>query len=44
MTGLRVIDCGSGTTVQDRGRIGLRRYGVSTSGMMDIESAAWPMR
>ena len=40
MTGLRVIDCGSGTTVQDRGRIGLRRYGVSTSGTMDIESAA----
>ncbi len=40
MTGLRVIDCGSGTTVQDRGRFGLRRYGVSTSGTMDIESAA----
>ncbi|MCY4137315.1 MAG: biotin-dependent carboxyltransferase family protein [Rhodobacteraceae bacterium] len=40
MTGLRVIDCGSGTTVQDRGRFGLRRYGVSTSGTMDIDSAA----
>ena len=40
MTGLRVIDCGSGTTVQDRGRFGLRRYGVSTSGTMDMESAA----
>ena len=39
MTGLRVIDCGIGTTVQDRGRFGLRRYGVSTSGTMDIESA-----
>ena len=40
MTGLRVIDCGSGTTVQDRGRFGLRRFGVPASGTMDIESAA----
>ncbi len=40
MTGFRVIDCGPGTTIQDRGRFGLRRYGVSTSGTMDIESAA----
>ena len=40
MTALRVMDCGPGTTVQDRGRYGLRRFGVSTSGVMDIESAA----
>ena len=40
MTGLRIIDCGPGTTVQDRGRFGWRRYGVSTSGCMDPESAA----
>ncbi len=40
VTGLRIMDCGPGTTVQDRGRFGLRRFGVSTSGVMDFESAA----
>lgn len=40
MTGLRIIECGPGTTLQDRGRHGYRRFGVSTSGAMDPEAAA----
>ncbi|MDE2790112.1 MAG: biotin-dependent carboxyltransferase family protein [Paracoccaceae bacterium] len=40
MTGLRVIECGAGTTIQDWGRFGFRRFGVSTSGVMDRDSAA----
>lgn len=40
MTGLHVIECGPGTTVQDRGRLGFRRFGVPTAGFMDRTSAA----
>ena len=40
MTGLRIIDCGPGVTVQDQGRLGWRRFGVSTSGAMDPHAAA----
>ena len=40
MIGLRIIDCGPGTTLQDHGRIGYRRYGVSTAGVMDHGAAA----
>lgn len=32
---LRVLDCGPVTSVQDAGRFGYRRYGVSTAGAMD---------
>lgn len=39
MAGLRVIDCGSCTTIQDHGRFGFRRFGVSTSGWVDRSSA-----
>ena len=35
MTALRVIACGPMTTLQDAGRRGYERYGVSTSGAMD---------
>ena len=41
MTGLRIIDCGAGTTLQDQGRFGFRRFGVSTSGFADNASAAF---
>ena len=40
MTGLRVVDCGPGTTLQDRGRLGYRRFGVSTAGVMDRAASA----
>ena len=40
MTWFRIIECGPGTTLQDRGRFGYRRFGVSTSGTMDPETAA----
>ena len=40
MIGLRVIECGPGTSLQDIGRFGFRRFGVSTSGTMDRRSAA----
>lgn len=36
---LRVLDPGLGTTVQDRGRTGWRRFGVPLSGWMDAHSA-----
>ncbi len=32
---LRILDPGSQTTVQDLGRVGLRRYGIPSSGAMD---------
>ena len=35
MTYLRVLDCGPASSVQDAGRFGYRRYGVSTAGAMD---------
>lgn len=40
MNGLRIKDCGPGTTVQDLGRYGYRRFGVSTAGVMDRTAAA----
>lgn len=40
MTGLQVIACGPGVSIQDRGRFGYRRFGVSTSGAMDQYSLA----
>ena len=43
MTGLRVVDCGPGTTLQDRGRLGYRRFGVSTAGVMDRAASALQM-
>jgi len=35
MTALEVDQCGLGASVQDTGRYGHRRYGVSTAGVMD---------
>ncbi|MGL4291521.1 MAG: biotin-dependent carboxyltransferase family protein [Phreatobacter sp.] len=35
MTHLVVRDCGAGTTIQDAGRFGYRRYGIGTAGAMD---------
>ncbi|MCY4462233.1 MAG: biotin-dependent carboxyltransferase family protein [Albidovulum sp.] len=40
MTVLKVIECGPGTTLQDRGRFGFRRFGVALSGAADGASAA----
>ena len=39
MAGLRIIDCGPGTTLQDRGRFGFRRFGVSSAGCADQAAA-----
>lgn len=35
MTALKVRDCGAGTSIQDGGRFGYRRYGVGPAGAMD---------
>jgi biotin-dependent carboxylase-like uncharacterized protein len=35
MTALRVKDCGAGTSIQDGGRFGYRRYGVGSAGAVD---------
>ena len=40
MIGLRVLECGPATTMQDRGRFGYRRYGVPTAGVMDSAAAS----
>lgn len=40
MTVLEVTQCGPGASVQDLGRIGYRRYGVSTAGAMDRQTLA----
>ena len=40
MSALRVERCGPGTSVQDWGRTGFRRFGVSTAGAMDRVSLA----
>ncbi len=37
---LRIIDPGLGATLQDQGRHGWRRFGVPTSGAMDLHAAA----
>ena len=35
MTRLRILDCGAGTSIQDKGRFGWLRYGISSSGAAD---------
>lgn len=35
MTVLKVKDCGAGTSIQDGGRFGYRRYGVGSAGAVD---------
>ena len=40
MTALEVIHCLPGASVQDAGRFGFRRFGVSTAGAMDRNSLA----
>jgi biotin-dependent carboxylase-like uncharacterized protein len=35
MTTLQVKDCGAGTSIQDGGRFGYRRYGVGSAGAVD---------
>jgi biotin-dependent carboxylase-like uncharacterized protein len=40
MTGLLIESCGAGTTLQDWGRTGLRRFGVATAGAADRLSLA----
>lgn len=40
MTALLLVSGGPGISVQDRGRFGLRRYGVSTAGAMDFQALA----
>ena len=40
MTALEVLDTGPGVTVQDAGRMGQRRFGVSTAGAMDRAALA----
>lgn len=40
MTWLEVVRCGPGTTLQDAGRIGWRRFGVARAGAMDLTALA----
>ena len=40
MTALEIIQCSPGMSVQDAGRSGYRRFGVSTAGAMDRRSLA----
>ena len=40
MTALEIIQCSPGISVQDAGRSGYRRFGVSTAGAMDRRSLA----
>ena len=40
MTALEIVQCGPGASVQDAGRYGYRRFGVSTAGAMDRRSLA----
>jgi biotin-dependent carboxylase-like uncharacterized protein len=40
MTALRLTACGPGATIQDRGRFGYMRYGVTPAGPMDAVSHA----
>ncbi|MBM3833944.1 MAG: biotin-dependent carboxyltransferase family protein [Verrucomicrobia bacterium] len=39
-----VLDPGLGATLQDRGRVGWRRFGVPASGAMDDHAAGWANR
>ena len=40
MTALEIVNCGPGASVQDAGRYGFRRFGVSTAGAMDRRALA----
>ena len=40
MTALEIVQCGPGASVQDAGRYGFRRFGVSTAGAMDRRALA----
>jgi len=40
----QILDPGFGATVQDRGRVGWRRFGVPPSGAMDNHAAGWANR
>ncbi len=40
MTSLEIVKCGPGASVQDAGRYGYRRFGVSTAGAMDLQALA----
>lgn len=40
MTELEIVQCGPGVSVQDAGRYGFRRFGVSTAGAMDRRALA----
>ena len=40
MTALEITRCGPGASVQDAGRYGYRRFGVSTAGAMDRQALA----
>ncbi len=40
MTALEIVQCGPGVSVQDAGRYGFRRFGVSTAGAMDRRALA----
>ncbi len=40
MTALEILRCGPGASVQDAGRYGYRRFGVSTAGAMDRRALA----
>lgn len=41
MSVLEVLSCGPATSLQDRGRFGLQRFGVSPAGAMDPDSLAF---
>ena len=41
MTGLEVLRCGPGMSVQDGGRRGFRRFGVSVAGAVDLRALAF---
>jgi len=41
---MRVLSPGFGASVQDRGRVGWRRFGVPSSGFMDGHAASWANR
>lgn len=38
MSQLRILSCGPATMVQDAGRIGAQRFGISESGVMDVDA------
>ena len=40
MIALEIVQCGPGVSVQDAGRFGFRRFGVSTAGAMDRRALA----